>query len=59
MKNMIMEVKDNKLTITIDLTEEQGMSKSGKSMVIATTSGNVSIPENDDIKIGLNIYKSV
>ncbi len=41
MKNMIMEVKDNKLTITIDLTKEQGMSKSGKSMVIATTSGNV------------------
>jgi hypothetical protein len=56
MTNCIMDVKDNILTITVDLSKRYGPSKSGKTEVIATTSGNVSAPENPDIKIGLNIY---
>jgi len=27
--------------------------------MIASTEGNVSIPEKDEIKIGLNVYKKV
>jgi hypothetical protein len=43
--------------ITVDISKEFGPSKSGKSITIATTEGNVSIPDNEDIKIGLNIYR--
>lgn len=56
MKNVTMKVDGNKLTIEVDLTERHGKSSSGKTTIIATTGGNVSIPGHDDIKIGLNIY---
>ena len=57
MKNVELKTEGSKLIITVDLSKEQGMSASGKSMVIATTEGNISLPDNADIKLGLNIYK--
>jgi hypothetical protein len=45
------------LTIKVDLSKDFGETKSGKSISIASTDGNVSIPGNDDIKIGLNVYR--
>lgn len=57
MKNVDMKLNGTMLTITVDLSKEFGMSSSGKSMIIASTEGNVSIPEKEEIKIGLNIYK--
>ena len=57
MKNVDMKLEGNILTITVDITKEFGMSSSGKSLIIASTEGNVSIPEEDEIKIGLNIYR--
>lgn len=60
MENIDIKVVGNKkLTITVDLSKKLGLSKSGKSQVIATTQGNVTIPGTDDVKLGLNIYKSV
>jgi len=59
MKNVKMEVKDNKLIIEVDLTKEVGTSKSGKSKIIASTLGNQLVPDTDGIKIGLNVYKPV
>lgn len=56
MKNMEMNVKDNVLTITIDLNARLGNSKSGKSIVIATSEGNQTLEGHSDIKIGLNCY---
>jgi len=56
MKNIKMDVKDNILTITVDLSKEQGQSKSGKSVIIATTAGNKEVPKTD-VMIGLNVYK--
>ena len=55
MTNAELEVKGNILTITVDLSKDHGMSKSGKSNIIATSGGNKSIP-GFDAKIGLNIY---
>lgn len=52
-----MKLNGNILTIKVDITKEFGMSSSGKSLIIASTEGNVSIPERDEIKIGLNVYK--
>lgn len=57
MDNVQIKVNDNKAVITIDLTKDFGLSKSGKTIVVATTRGNVPIPGSDTIKIGINCYK--
>lgn len=57
MKNVEMKVEGNILTIKVDLTEEFGPSSSGKTIIIASTEGNVAVPENEEAKIGLNVYK--
>jgi len=61
MKNIKMVVdKDNILTIQVDLNENYGESKSGKSIIIASTEGNVALEgELPNIKIGLNVYKQL
>ena len=56
MKNVDLKVEGNVLTIKVDLTKEFGPSASGKTIIIASTEGNVSIPDRDE-KIGLNVYR--
>ena len=56
MKNVELTVEGNILTIQVDLSKDFGPSSSGKTTIIASTEGNVSIPERQE-KIGLNIYK--
>lgn len=56
MKNVELKVEANILTIKIDLTKEFGPSSSGKTTIIASTEGNVSLPEREE-KIGLNVYR--
>ena len=56
MKNVEMTLAGNILTITVDLTKEFGPSSSGKTIIIASTEGNVTVPERDE-KIGLNVYR--
>lgn len=56
MKNVEMSVSGNILTITVDLSKEFGPSASGKTTIIASTEGNVSIPNRDE-KVGLNVYR--
>jgi len=56
MKNVEMTVEGSILTIKVDLTKDFGPSSSGKTTIIASTEGNVNIPEREE-KIGLNIYK--
>lgn len=57
MKNMEMKLEGTKLTITVDISREFGMSTSGKSLIIASSEGNISIPGKEEVKIGLNVYK--
>ncbi len=57
MKNVELAIDANILTIKVDLTKEFGPSSSGKTIIIASTEGNVSIPGAEDKKIGLNVYK--
>ncbi len=63
MFNIGEEVKDGKLILTIDLSKKGNPSKSGKSMVIASTEGNVPTNSHNkqaiDIRYGLNVYKPV
>ena len=55
MQNAQIEVNGSKLLITVDLSKKLGPSKSGKTMIIATSAGNQTIAGTDAI-IGLNIY---
>jgi hypothetical protein len=56
MKNVQMSVEGNILTIKVDLSKEFGPSSSGKTTIIASTEGNVSVPEREE-KVGLNVYR--
>ena len=57
-KNVAMRVDGNKLVIEVDLTCDYGKSKSGKTTIVASYEGNMSLPQPyDHMKIGLNIYK--
>jgi len=57
MKNVEMKVEGDRLVITVDLSKEFGESKSGKSITIASTDGNVSVPGREEVKIGVNVYR--
>lgn len=56
MKNVEATVKGRTLTITVDLDAPRSLSASGKSHVISSTEGNVSVPGFPEIKLGLNVY---
>lgn len=59
MKNIDVEIKGNTLTLKIDLSKNFGASKSGKSIVIASTEGNQKIGALKDgtpVVAGLTVY---
>ncbi|MFB3071267.1 MAG: hypothetical protein ACE1ZK_04285 [Nitrospirales bacterium] len=56
MKNVELSVEGTMLTIKVDLSKDFGPSSSGKTTIIASTEGNVNLPDREE-KIGLNIYK--
>jgi hypothetical protein len=56
MKNVEMRVEGNLLTIKVDLSKDYGPSSSGKTIIVASTEGNVSIPDREE-KLGLNVYR--
>jgi hypothetical protein len=57
MKNVAMRLEGEKLIITVDLTREYGFSGSGKSIIIASTDGNISVPGNEQVRVGINVYR--
>ena len=48
----------NIMIIKVDLTKNFGPSKSGKTIIVASTEGNVSVGNDGTTKLGLNIYSS-
>lgn len=56
-KNVLMAVEGDSLTLTMDLTVELGPSKSGQTILLASTGGNQLIFGREE-KIGLNVYRS-
>ena len=57
MKNMKITVTEDRLLIDVDLTQAGEPSKSGKSIIIASSEGNKDVPDAPGVKIGLNAYK--
>ncbi len=56
MKNVEMTVEGNVLTIRVDLSKDFGPSASGKTIIVASTEGNIAVPAREE-KIGLNVYR--
>ena len=57
MLNITSRIEGNKLVLEIDLSKSFGSSSSGKSLIVASTQGNVSVPGREDVKLGLNVYR--
>ena len=57
MQNVEFQVEGDQLVIVVDLSQQVGESASGKSVIIATTGGNVVVPGCEELKIGLNVYR--
>jgi hypothetical protein len=56
MKNVTIVVDGDKLTIEVDLTEEHGLSSSGKSIIVASSEGPYRLPGREE-RVGINIYR--
>jgi hypothetical protein len=57
MKNVEMKVDGNILTVKTDLTKDFGPSSSGKTIIIASTEGNVAVEGHAETKVGVNVYR--
>jgi hypothetical protein len=57
MQNVTMTRNGDTLTVTIDLSKSLGPSKSGRTIMVASTQGNATVPGPEGIKIGLNVYR--
>jgi len=55
MKNLDFKIEGNVLTIKVDLSKTFGASKTGKSIIIASSEGNQ--PVAPGIVAGINVYK--
>ncbi len=58
MQNVDIKKTGTTLTITVDLSKNSGPSKSGKSIVIASTLGNTLVDPEKKIYLGLNVYST-
>jgi len=59
-RNVDMRVDGNTLWLGVDLGKTGSASKSGKTNVIASTEGNISLShEGTMYKVGLNVYTPV
>ncbi len=56
-KNVAMELTGDILTITVDLSQDLGPSKSGKTNLVASTGGNQLVLGRSE-KLGLNVYRA-
>jgi hypothetical protein len=55
MQNIEAKVDGDKLTIIVDLSKSLGPSKSGKTIILATSGGNQPIAPG--VMLGINVYK--
>lgn len=58
-KNINATVAGDTLTITINLAQNFGASKTGKSIIIASSEGNRAVPGHDEIKFGINVFRGL
>ena len=54
MENCQIEVKGDKLVVTMDLTKRLRPSGSGKTIIVGTSGGNAALPGG--LRVGLNVF---
>ena len=59
MQNVTLAVKGNTLTVTIDLSQRNGPSSTGKTLMVASTKGNANVPGHPGIKLGVNVFAAL
>jgi hypothetical protein len=57
--NVVLNVKDNVLTITVDLSQDHGLSSSGKSKIVGSTHGFTKLVGTPDVSVSLNVIRKV
>lgn len=57
MKNVIIEIHKDELTIRVNLKQDLGPSSTGKTRIIASSCGNAEIPGHPGVQLGLNIFR--
>tara|TARA_R110000803_G_scaffold17804_1_gene47853 strand:- start:1299 stop:1511 length:213 start_codon:yes stop_codon:yes gene_type:complete len=57
MRNVKIDKTKNIITITIDISKDFGPSASGKTIVVASTQGNIVVDPETQMKLGLNCYR--
>jgi hypothetical protein len=55
-KNVKFEIRDDVLIINVDLKERHGASRTGQSVIVATTEGNHPLPGHPEMYFGMNVY---
>ncbi|TFG05679.1 MAG: hypothetical protein EU536_01370 [Promethearchaeota archaeon] len=58
-KNVQFKIDGDKLIVEMNLSEHKEESKSGKSLIIASTRGNKRIFQDKDVFLGLNLYEKI
>ena len=56
---MKVEIKGNEVVVTLPINNPLVPSKSGKSLIVATSSGIVATPcvyQNKPLKVGVNVF---
>jgi hypothetical protein len=56
MKKVEMTLEGDTLIIKVDLSKDFGPSKSGKTVIVASTEGNAPVQGRRE-RIGLNVYR--
>jgi len=56
-ENVKMSVTGHILTLTVDLSKDYGRSASGKTVIIASSKGNIAVPGHEGTQFGLNVYR--
>lgn len=57
--NVAAEIKGNILTLTVDLSQENGMSTSGRTIKVGAVGGNTKVmgPDNKEFLISMSVNK--
>ena len=56
--NVVSTLEGDKLTVEVDMSKDLGLSKTGRTRLVATTRGSVKLADTG-ASIGLNIYRAL
>jgi hypothetical protein len=57
LRNIEMLVVNGRLILQVDLSQDLGPSKTGKTRLIASSSGNGFIPGYEGVRLSLSVYR--